>query len=364
VLIADFHLDLAMNAINWDRDLSLPNAEMRRLEADSNKKGYGAGTTTFPEMRRGRVCLASATVIARWAAPGSQATGYRTQETAYGVAQGQLAYYRWLERHGVIRLISDLPTLRAHMDEWRRYDANPTGAEPRLGFILSMEGADPITEPDEVGGWWKDGLRIVSLCHYGRSAYANGTGQPGPLMERGPAMLRALEQAGIILDVTHLADEALFQALDGFGGPVLASHSNCRSLVPGDRQLTDEMIKRLAERDAVIGAALDAWMLYPNWIKGETKPDVITMKDYVDHIDHVCQVTGSTRHAAIGTDLDGGYGTEQTPGDLDTIADLQKVPPLLKARGYSDADVEAIMHGNWLRLIERSWSATPALAPR
>jgi membrane dipeptidase len=116
------------------------------------------------------------------------------------------------------------------------------------------------------------------------------------------------------------------------------------------------MIRRLAERGAVIGAALDAWMLYPNWIKGQTTPEVVSMKEYVDHIDRVCQITGSARHAAIGTDLDGGYGTEQTPRDLDTIADLQVVAPLLRDRGYAEADVEAIMHGNWVRLLEAAWA--------
>jgi membrane dipeptidase len=356
MLIIDFHLDLSMNAIDWDRDLSLPVHEMRRLEEGMTQKGRGRGTTAFPEMRRGRVALSSATVIARWAAPGSKATGYRTQTTSYGVAQGQLAYYRWLERHGAVRLISDLAALRAHMAEWQAFDAAPSDQTPPLGFVLSMEGADPITEPEEVAGWWDDGLRIVSLCHYGRSAYANGTGQPGPLTERGRPMLEALERAGIILDVTHLADDALFEALQAFGGPVLASHSNCRALVPGDRQLTDEMIRLLGQRDAVIGAAMDNWMLYPDWIKGQTTNEVVTLKDVVDHIDHVCQITGSARHAAIGTDLDGGYGTEQSPSDLDTIADLQNIPALLRDRGYAEADVEAIMHGNWLRLLERAWS--------
>jgi membrane dipeptidase len=356
VLIFDFHLDLAMNALNWDRDLTLPVRTMRELERGmTDKKDRGRCTTAFPDMRRGHVALVSATVIERWAAPGSQATGVRTQEIAYAKAQGQLAYYRWLERHGIIRLIGDRTALDAHLVEWRRFDANPVGESPPLGFVLSMEGADPITGPDEVAGWWRDGLRIVSLCHYGRSAYAYGTGQPGPVTDRAAPLLRAIEAAGMILDVTHLADDAFHQSLELFGGPILASHSNARALVPGDRQFTDEQIKLLAGRDAVIGAALDAWMLYPGWTRGTTPNTVVSLKDYVNHIDRVCQITGNSRHAAIGTDLDGGYGTEQTPHDLDTIADLQKVPDLLRARGYTEADVEAIMHGNWLRLLERVW---------
>ena len=357
MLVVDFHLDLAMNALSWDRDLNLSAHATRELEKGMAQKGRAAGTVGFPDMRRGRVALASATVIARWQAPGSNATGARTQEISYAKAQGQLAYYRLLERRSVVRIVADLPTLRSHMAEWRDWEARGAAEPPPpLGFVISMEGADPIERPEDVPGWWGDGLRIVSLCHYGLSAYAHGTGQPGGLTDRARPLLRAMEDAGMILDVTHLADDAFYQALDAFGGPVLASHSNCRALVPGDRQLTDDMIRLLAERDAVIGAALDAWMLYPNWIKGQTTPEVVSMKEYVDHIYRVCQITGSARHAAIGTDLDGGYGTEQTPRDLDTIADLQVVAPMLRDRGYAEADVEAIMHGNWLRLLEKAWS--------
>ena len=160
---------------------------------------------------------------------------------------------------------------------------------------------------------------------------------------------------GAILDVTHLSDESFWEALDRFDGPVLASHSNCRALVPGDRQLSDDMIRALIERDAVIGAAMDAWMLYPDWIRGETDPEVIGLEAFIDQIDHVCQLAGNAFHAAIGTDLDGGYGTEQCPRDLDTIADLQRIPNLLRERGYDEASIMAIMHGNWQRLIQVAW---------
>jgi membrane dipeptidase len=163
----------------------------------------------------------------------------------------------------------------------------------------------------------------------------------------------------MLLDVTHLADQSFFEALDAFGGAVLASHHNCRALVPGDRQLTDEQIKRLVERDAVIGAAMDDWMLHPGWVRGESDPSLVGLNDVVDHIERVCQLAGNSRHAAIGTDLDGGYGTEQTPHDLNTIVDLQKLPALLTQRGYDEQDVANIMHGNWLRLFRQAW-ATPS----
>ena len=101
------------------------------------------------------------------------------------------------------------------------------------------------------------------------------------------------------------------QAVDHFQGPLMATHSNCRTLVPGDRQFDDDQLKLLFERNAVIGTALDAWMLQPNWKRGETMPDTLTMESVADQIDYVCQLAGNTKHAAIGTDLDGGYGIDE-----------------------------------------------------
>ncbi|MDP6051731.1 MAG: membrane dipeptidase, partial [Candidatus Latescibacteria bacterium] len=74
-----------------------------------------------------------------------------------------------------------------------------------------------------------------------------------------------------------------------------------------------------------------------------------------DHMDHICQLAGNARHAAIGSDLDGGFGGEQSPHDLDTIADEHKFVDLLADRGYSDDNVTAILHGNWLRLLRQAW---------
>jgi membrane dipeptidase len=206
-----------------------------------------------------------------------------------------------------------------------------------------------------VESWWEDGLRVVSLSNYGVSAYAHGTGTEGGLTDLGRPLLEAMDSVGMILDLTHLADQAFWEAIEIFQGPVLASHNNCRALVPGDRQFADEQLKAIVERDGVIGAALDAWMLHSGWIKGETANTVVSLEAVADHIDHVCQLAGNTRHTGIGSDLDGGYGTEQCPHDLDTIADLQKVANLLRKRGYSEADVEGIMHGNWVRFFQRVW---------
>jgi membrane dipeptidase len=350
MLLIDAHLDLAMNALEWNRNLDLEVAQIRAAEADMQQKGRGNGTTTLPELRRGEVFLSVVTVISRTARANSPSSGTACQEISYAKAQGQLAYYRVLESQGETRLILDAAGLEEHVKGWP-----PGGGDVPLGFILSMEGADPIVWPEQVHSWYADGLRQISLSHYGVSAYAHGTGTEGGLVGEGKALLREMEKAGIVLDLTHLADQAFWEALDHFDGRVLASHNNCRALVPGGRQFTDEQIQAVIGRDGVIGAALDAWMLYPDWIKGETDPEVLTLATVADHIDHVCQLAGDSLHAAIGSDLDGGYGTEQTPGDLDTIADLQKLVDLLRHKGYADVDIEGIFYRNWLRFYGEAW---------
>lgn len=352
MLIFDGHLDLAMNALIWNRDLNVPVHEQRALEvaAGLSRQGYGRGTVAFPEMRKGRVAVSIATLIARVQKPGNPLPGFRASEIAYAAAQGQLAYYRMLEEQGVLRILTDLPALQAHVQEW---EAAP--ATTPLGIILTMEGADPVVYPEQVHRWKADGLRCIGLSHYGVSNYAFGTSTPGGLTDLGRAILPEIQQAGLVLDLTHLADQAFWEVLEHFDGPVQCSHQCCRALVPGDRQMDDDQLRAVIERGGVIGAALDAWMLYPGWVKEMTENTVCDLGAMVDHIDHVCQLAGNSRHAAIGTDLDGGYGQEQTPHDLDTIADLQKIPDRLRARGYTEEDVRNIMHGNLLRLFEKAW---------
>src|ERR671917_1589424 len=354
MLVVDAHLDLAMNTVMWNRDLRIGACETREIERAEGmtEKGRCAGTTGFPDLRAGEIGLVFATVIARKNHGQNANIDFRTHEIAFAQAQGQLAYYQELERQGIIRLIRT----RADLDAWRAaWEADPASAP--FGFVLLMEGADPIVAPEQARLWWDDGLRMIGLAHYGPSAYAFGTGSAGPLTEKGRELLRVMDELGMILDVSHLTDESFHEALDRFQGPVLASHSNSRALVPGDRQLDDAMIGRMIERDGVIGAVMDAWMLEPGWVRGVTTSEHLTLEAVADQIDHVCQLAGNSRHAAIGTDLDGGYGIEQTPNDLDTIADVQKIPELLRKRGYEEDDVAAVMHGNWLGLLERGLPA-------
>src|SRR5262249_42047145 len=190
---------------------------------------------------------------------------YESMEAAYAAVHGQLAYYRLLQRQGTLRWIKDAPALDAHVAAWLQGDAE---REP-LGFILSMEGADPVLSPEQVEEWYQAGLRIIGPAHYGVSPYAHGTGTQGGLLPPGRPLLKEMQRVGMILDVTHLSDQCFDEALDCYEGPVLASHHNCRALVPNQRQLTDAQIQRLVGRGAVIGSALDAWVVVPGWSRGQ-----------------------------------------------------------------------------------------------
>jgi membrane dipeptidase len=358
MLVFDSHLDLAWNAIDWNRDLRLPVADIRRREQEQGVTGKGRGnnTVSFHALRHGQVAVFIGTLLARLLRPNLMPAiqRYETMEAAYAAAQGQLAYYKALEAQGYLRFIKDWSTLEAHVNRWQGSDP---GREP-LGLILSMEGADPVLSPEQVQEWYSVGLRIIGPAHYGPSPYARGHDMVGGLFEKGPALLHAMAQVGMILDVTHLSDGCFYEALDIYGGPVLASHHNCRALVDNPRQLSDDQIKRLLQRGAVIGMALDAWMMVPGWVRGKTTPQEAdaTLAKVVDHIDHVCQLAGDARHVGIGTDLDGGFGREQSPLDLDTIADLQKLPDLLRQRGYDALAIEGIMYGNWVRFFREAWA--------
>ena len=349
MIVIDSHLDLSWNAVQWNRDLRLPVSEIRKLEAGMTEKGRATNTVALPDLRAGEVGICLATVLARANPKGKSSIDFRNQEIAFAAAQGQLAYYRALEAAGTVRMIRDAAGLMSTFESWQTDSAHAP-----FGFLLSMEGADPIVSPSQAEQWWNDGLRVVGLAHYGPSAYAHGTGSSGGLSAKGADLLRVMAELGMILDVTHLSDESFWEALKLWQGPILASHNNCRALVPGVRQFSDDQIKAIIERGAVIGAAFDAWMLAPGWTL--TMTPKVQMTAVIDHIDRICQIAGNARHIAIGSDLDGGYGTEQSPEDLDTIADLQKIPGLLRARGYAEADVAGVMHGNWLRFFKTVWS--------
>ena len=352
MLIADAHLDLAMNALEWNRDLARPVEEIRARERQkTDKPDRGRGTVSFAEMRRGGVGLCVATQIARYVARHNPLHGWHSQEQAWAMTQGQLAWYRAMEERGELAQITDRPSLDAHLERWTARASDP------IGYVLSLEGADSLVTLKHLERAYAQGLRAVGPAHYGPGVYANGTDASGDLGTRGRELLREMERLGIILDVTHLCDDSFRDAMDHFRGPVWASHSNCRALVPHNRQFSDGQIRDLVQRGAVIGAAFDAWMLVPGWTRGSSSPDLtgVTLSTVVDHLDHICQIAGNARHCTIGSDLDGAFGREQSPSDLETIADLARLPELLASRGYSADDVRAIAHGNIVRFLRKAW---------
>jgi membrane dipeptidase len=357
-LLIDAHLDLAMNAIYYDRDITRNLTEMNSQEADLRDFSFRSrGTVTLPELRAANLGICFATLLAR-SGPRFRFNGtsrrsdldFGLRAGAYCCCHAQLAYYRLLERRGELKILLTQEDLDQHLQFW-----NSTADHTRapIGIVLTMEGADPVLEPRDVDHWYAEGLRAIGLTHYGYSHYGAGTRVEGPLTDAGREILPSMERLHMALDITHLSDESMAEAFDRFHGVLWASHHNCRALVPWDRQLTDDQIRIVGSRNGVIGVAADAIMLHPDWIHHQSTPEALGVKisHMVDHIDRIVDLTASTLHVGIGTDLDGGYGSEQTPQDLKAYRDVRRIEDLLARRGYQDSEIENIFSGNWLRLL-------------
>jgi membrane dipeptidase len=351
----DAHLDLSMNAMEWNRDLRQPVLDIRKREAGlTDKPDRAKGTVALPELRQGNIGLVVATQIARYVAPDNFLPGWHSPQQAWAQTQAQLAWYKAMEAAGEMVMIKNKTDLENHLALW--LNGTPNDQKP-IGYILSLEGADSLVTVQHLETAYEYGLRAVGPAHYGPGRYANGTDATGGLHTTGRELLKEMARLNMILDATHLCDDAFWDAMRIFNGPVWASHNNCRALVDHNRQFSDDMIRVLIERGAVIGGALDAWMMVPSWVRQQSTPEEMhcNLNKMLDHLDHICQLAGNTLHVGIGTDLDGAFGKEQSPYDLETIADLQKIPALLSKRGYTQADIENIMHGNWLRFLRRVW---------
>ncbi|MFD1140266.1 dipeptidase [Larkinella insperata] len=355
-LLIDAHLDLAMNALEWNRDLSRPLAEIRQREMGMrDKPDRGRGTVCLPELRKGGIGLVVATQLSRVTPYGSALPGWHSPQQAWAMTQAQLTWYREMEALGELVQITNLTELDHHLALWDNAEI-PDEQKP-IGYILSLEGADSLVNCSYLHRAFDYGLRAVGLSHFGPGRYAPGTKMEGPLTPLGLDLLTEMDQLNLILDVTHLTDEGFDQVLDRYQGPVWASHHNVRALVPTQRQLTDEQIRRLIERDAVMGGMLDCWAMDIRFIDTVSDPWQlnIRLENLVDHWDHICQIAGNSRHVAIGSDLDGIFGTEQAPWDLNSIADLRKYEDILARRGYKSDDIDNIFYGNWLRFLRRAW---------
>jgi len=359
MIIVDAHEDIAYNALCYGRDYRRSALETRKLETDPALIARrGTATIGLPDALLGRVALVFSTIfVAPDDGEPNQAWSnftYKTAEQANKLGNDQLDYYnRIADESDKIRLVKTNSDLDAVLQTWAD---GKTTADHKQGLVLLMENADPILEPRQFEEWYERGVRIVGPAWAG-TRYAGGTGHPGPLTKLGYELLNVMADFKAILDLSHLAEEACLQALDHYEGTIIASHSNPRSFRNTDRHLTDTMIRTLAERDGVMGIVLYNRFLSDDWTSTDPKSK-IPLSRVLDAIDYVCQLTGSAAHVGIGTDFDGGFGTESIPEDLDTVTDLLKIGDALTARGYAPADVEAIMGGNMIRKLRQSLPAS------
>ena len=355
-LIIDAHLDLAMNALEWNRDLSRPLEEIRNGERNlHDRPDRGTGTVCLPELREGKIGIVVATQLARVSSARFAPTVWNSPQQAWAMTQAQLSWYREMEALGEMVQIVDLDGLEKQVALWKD-DQQPDESKP-IGYILSLEGADSLVNIDYLYRAHAYGLRAMGLSHFGPGRYADGTKTAGRIHPQGLELMKVMGELNLILDVTHLTDEGFEQALDVYEGPLWASHHNVRKLVPNQRQLTDAQIKKLIQRGAVIGGMLDCWAMDIRFIDTVSDPWQldIQLEHLVDHWDHICQLAGNTHHIGVGSDLDGIFGTEQSPWDLNSIADLQKFETILLRRGYTEQDIDNIFHGNWLRFLRNAW---------
>ncbi len=359
MIVVDAHEDLAWNMLTLGRDYTRSVAVTRAAERGSEIPSYNGDTLLgWPEWVAGRVGVIFATLFA---APLRRQEGpwdilcYADAAQANRRYWDQVdAYRRLLDQHAdKFRLLRD----RADLDEVVVAWEGHAGAEPppAIGLVLLMEGADAVRDPGELPEWYAAGVRILGPAWAG-TRYAGGTGEPGKFTKEGHALLEAMAEVGLALDLSHLSDEAAEEALDRYPGIVLASHSNARSLVrvsrAPERHLSDSVIRRLAEREGVIGVVLYNSFLLEGWTPADGR-QAVTLDHVVAQIDHICQLVGNADHVGIGSDFDGGFGLQGVPMGLDSIADLGFIGKALQARGYGQQETEAILGGNWLGLLRR-----------
>lgn len=358
MIIVDGHVDLAWSALTFGRDYSQSADEIRALESSTIiPTQTGQAMLGYQDWVRGRVGVLFATLFG---APCRHRYGpwdihcYKDPEGAKQIYERNFEFYDALiqEHHDKFLLITDRHDLIDVTSGWD----TPAGDAPRVGLVLLMEGAEAIQHPSEARLWYERGVRMISLSWSG-TRYAGGTNEPGPLTPAGRELLEVMAELGMILDLSHLSEEGAHQALDTFPGVIIASHSNPLARVPNinspERHLPDEVIQEIAAHEGVIGVMLYNPFLQEGWISGQGAQRV-GLDEVAACIDHICQLLGSADHVGIGSDLDGGFGLEDSPAGLDSVADLGLIGAALTRRGYATMDVEAILGNNWLRILQRA----------
>jgi membrane dipeptidase len=351
-LIVDAHLDIAYNAVVLRRDLTSEVDEVRSRERKKAPIDPRAGTcmVTWPALREGRVAIVGGSIFVEPEAKSQVQTTptYRSPEEAHDQAVQQLDYYRrTADELDYVRLLETEGDLDEVLASWQTDD-------PVVGLFVVMEGADPIRDPGELGWWVERGLRGVGLAWAAGTRYAGGNGRPGPLTDEGEALTHAMADYNLMLDISHLWEDAASTVLDRYPGPIVATHANPRAFLDSPRMLSDDTILRVAEREGVIGIVAFNRMLDRDWRPSAPRTPLSRM---VEAIDHVCQITGTAQCVGIGSDLDGGFGRDSTPAGLASVADLGKIGDLLRERGYDESYTESILHGNWLRIMRGVLSA-------
>ncbi len=317
-MIVDAHLDIAWNAIADGRGFLGPPAP-----------GY---LVSRPSLAAAGVGLVFATL---YTAPARAGRSMRTRfvyENAHEAAIMGIAEVNYYRSCG-LQLIRDRAELKAYLRGWRK---------GKLAAVLLMEGADPVEDPSQLGAWTDRGVRIIGPA-WGGTRYSGGTGAPGGLTEAGRQLLKSMRRKHVILDLSHMADQAVADAFELWRGPIMASHSNARAIVPGDRQVTDETVAEIARRGGVVGVSF-----YQAHLRRSGRA---SLDDVVRHMVRHARAAGGPEHVAIGTDLDGGFDARHAP--IDSVARLKELPGMLRAH-FSRAQIDGVMGENWLRFLERS----------
>lgn len=356
-IIVDGHEDLAWNMLTFGRDYTLPVKKTRQLEHDTNiPKAVGDTLISWDAYQRGKVAVVFSTLFAspmRNKRDDWDILCYQNAENAHQLYRDQLdAYHRLADDHpDKFSLIQTSGDLQIVLEDWEQTPMGDSGGHP-VGMVILMEAAEGICSVSELEEWWSLGLRIIGPAWKG-TRYCGGTGEPGPLTKEGYALLDGMAEVGFTLDLSHMDEKAALQALDYFPRRIIVSHGNAKALLKGtrsNRHLSDRLIRGIIEREGVIGVVPFNKFLQMGWSRSDGRESVSLVR-VVDHIDYICQLAGDSKHIAIGTDFDGCLGLQDVPVEIDTIADMQKIKPLLFDKNYSEDDVSAIMGGNWLSLL-------------
>jgi membrane dipeptidase len=350
-VIVDGHEDLSMGVLADGRDYLSSAHAIRAAEAAAgfeNPNGVCMlGLADWLAARVGVIVATVQTIPRALANPGE--LSYATVEGAHQQALAHVDLYRrWAARSPLIELIAKRRQLEAVLESWAG-DA-PDSAR-RIGLVLLMENADPIRTPAETAFWVEQGIRLIGPAWHA-NRYSGDSKDAGSLTPLGRQLLTEMARAELTLDVTHMSERACLEALDAYEGAVVASHAHSQRTVATPRLLSDRVIEGIVAHDGVVGVLPLNWALSSSWRAGNGK-DAVTLVAVVDAIDAVCQIAGDALHVGLGTDFDGGQGTEATPAELDTIADLPKLAPALTARGFADTDIAAVMGGNWISFLRR-----------